>query len=344
VERSVAAVDSRRRCLVTGGGGFVGRHLVAALQARGDQVVVLDRGGSFGAGVELVAGDIRDGDTVARAARGCDVVFHLASVVHVHRSHAGALFEVNVGGTERVIAACRREQVRRLVYCSSASVVYDGRDIEDGDESLPYARGRVAPYAETKRIAEERVLAASDGTLATCALRPHLVFGPGDTRMLPEVLAHAAGRLPFIVGDPSKRSDFTYVENASDALLLAGDHLELGGALDGKAYFISNGEPRSYWGFINDILARLNRPALRWRIPGPLAFGAAWVNERLSALRGAAAGAGSSFTPFTVNYLSTHHFFSHARATRDFGYRPRISLDEGIDRTARAIAAGNGST
>jgi sterol-4alpha-carboxylate 3-dehydrogenase (decarboxylating) len=321
-----------RRCLVTGGGGFLGRYVVRALLARGDRVITLDRPGVSVEG-ELVAGDIRDADTVARAARGCDVVFHLASVVDVRRDNRSMLHEINVGGTERVIDACRREKVPRLVYCSSASVVYDGRDIENGDESMPYGRSGVAPYADTKRIAEERVLEANgkDGLL-TCSIRPHLVFGPGDTRMLPEILRHASGRLPLIIGDPDKLSDFTYVENASDALLLAADHLNEGAAIAGRAYFVSNGEPRSYWGFINDILARAGRPALRRRVPGSIAWAAAWINEKTFAPR-----TGSSFTTFTVSYLSTHHYFSHARATRDFGYRPRISLDEGIARTAAAL-------
>lgn len=327
-----ASPQAPRRCLVTGGGGFLGRHLVRALLARGDHVISLDRPGTTVEG-ELVAGDVRDGEAVARAARGCDVVFHLASVVDVRRGPPGVLHDVNVGGTERVIEACRREGVPRLVYCSSASVVYDGRDIEGGDETMPYGRSGVAPYADTKRIAEERVLAANgkDGLL-TCSIRPHLVFGPGDTRMLPEILKHASGRVPLIIGDPDKLSDFTYVENASDALLLAADNLVPGGAVAGNAYFVTNGEPRSYWGFINDILSRAGRPALRRRVPGPIAWAAAWINEKTFAPK-----TGSSFTTFTVSYLSTHHYFSHARATRDFGYRPRVSLDEGIARTAAAL-------
>jgi nucleoside-diphosphate-sugar epimerase len=325
-------MGSARRCLVTGGGGFLGRHLVRALLARGDEVTSLDRPGVTVEG-ELVAGDIRDGETVARAAKGCDVVFHLASVVDVGRRQREMLHAVNVGGTERVIAACRREGVRRLVYCSSASVVYDGRDIENGDESLPYGRTFRAPYADTKRIAEELVLAESgkDGLL-TCAIRPHVVFGPGDTRMLPEIVQHASGPFPVMIGDPDKLSDFTYVDNAADALLLAADKLDETTA--GKAYFVSNGEPRPYWGFINDILVRAGRRPLRRRVPGTVARTLAWINEKTFAPR-----TGSSFTTFTVDYLSTHHYFSHARATRDFGYRPRVSLDEGIARTAAALNA-----
>lgn len=320
--------------MVTGGGGFLGRYVVRALLARGDRVITLERPGVPAEG-EVIAGDLRDREAVARAARGCDVVFHLASVVEVRRGHRAMLHDVNVGGTLNVIEACRRERVPRLVYCSSASVVYDGHDIEDGDESLPYARSRgVAAYAETKRIAEEHVLAASgkDG-ITTCSIRPHLVFGPGDTRMLPEMVKHSEGRFPLIVGDPSKRSDFTYVENCSDALLLAADDLGERGVCAGKVYFVTNGEPRSYWGFINDILVRSGRRPLVRRLPDAVANAAAWINEKTLARV-----TGSPFTPFAVSYLCTHHWFSHARATQDFGYRPRVSLDEGIARTAASIA------
>jgi sterol-4alpha-carboxylate 3-dehydrogenase (decarboxylating) len=322
-----------RRCLVTGAGGFLGRALAQALRARGDTVVSFDLPGVHVEG-ESVGGDIRDAEALTRAARGCDVVFHLASVVDVRRSARRALHAINVGGTERVIEACRASGVPKLVYCSSASVVYEGHDIENGDEALPYGRGAIPPYAESKRIAEERVLAADSRELSTVSLRPHLVFGPGDTRMMPQMLAHAAGRVPLIIGDPDKLSDFTYVDNAAEAHLLAADRLAPGSALSGRAYFISNGEPRSYWAFINQVLEGLGRKPLKRRVPRPIAWAAAWLNEQT-----VARVRGGHFTTFTVNYLSTHHYFSHARATTDFGYRPCVSLDEGIARTVRALAA-----
>jgi sterol-4alpha-carboxylate 3-dehydrogenase (decarboxylating) len=216
-------------------------------------------------------------------------------------------------------------------------VVYDGRDIENGDESLPYARVGAAPYSDTKRVAEELVLGASgkDG-LVTCAIRPHVVFGPGDTRMLPEILKHATSPLPLLVGDPSKLSDFTYVDNAADAMLLGAEALLGAAPAAGKAYFVSNGEPRPYWGFINEILARMGKPRLTRRFPTPLAYAFAWINEKTLAPR-----TGSAFTTFTVDYLSTHHYFSHARATKDLGYRPRVSLDEGVALTAAAFVGAS---
>jgi sterol-4alpha-carboxylate 3-dehydrogenase (decarboxylating) len=321
-----------RRCLVTGAGGFLGRRVVRALLDEGDSVVALDRPGVPVEG-EPAPYDLRDAAAVARAAKGCDVVFHLASVVDVRRGGRALLDAINVGGTRNVVDACKRANVGRLVYCSSASVVYDGRDIENGDESLPYGRTGFAPYADTKRVAEELVLGESgkDGLVA-CAIRPHVVFGPGDTRMIPEILKHASGPFPVMVGDLTKLSDFTYVDNASDALLLAAKALDGAAPAAGRAYFVSNGDPRPYWGFINAILARAGKPTMRRVLPAALARGVAWINEKTFAPR-----TGSSFTTFTVDYLSTHHYFSHARATKDLGYTPRVSLDEGLARTADAL-------
>ena len=223
------------KVLITGANGFLGRRVVAAAREHGDDVVAFDlewrtsdaSGKAEAApGVQRISGDVRDRELIATSAKGCDAIFHLASVVHVRRSHEDALHAVNVGGTESALWACERNRIGRFVYVSSASVVYDGRDIHDGDEDLPYPSRDWAPYAATKRKAEEIVLAADGkGGVRTCSLRPHLIFGPGDTRMLPTVLDRARKGLPFLIGDLSKLSDFTYVDNVADAVLLADEAL-----------------------------------------------------------------------------------------------------------------------
>ena len=245
------------RVLVTGAHGFVGRHLVSALVARGDEVLALDIGGDPNPDATFVKGDITDRDGLIEAFDGVDLVFHNASVVHTRTTAEDFVRKVNIGGTDNVLAACRAAGVERLVYVSSASVVYEGTDIENGDETLPYAKVFHAPYAETKRIAEERVLKANDAELATCAIRPHVIFGPGDTRFIPKVLEQAEkGKLRFMVGSGEKLSDFTYIDNLVDALLAAGDALEPGSAVAGEAYFVTNGEPRSFWEFVAKLHIR----------------------------------------------------------------------------------------
>ena len=325
------------KALVTGGAGFLGRHLVDALSKRGDEVTVLDVGKSNSA-VEHISGDITDPATVSRAVRGKDVVFHSASVVHTKWNQLDTIKRVNIGGTHNVIAACREHGVEKLVYVSSASVVYEGEDIRNGDERLPYARKFAAPYAETKSIAEQAVLTAKD--LLSCALRPHSIFGPGDTRLVPAILEKAkSGKLRFSVGRNEKLTDFTYVSNVVDALLAAADRLEPGSPAAGQAYFVTNGEPTPFWSFVRRIVEPLGYASPRFSIPYPIAYAAAWARESLDTLRGGTLNSEESLSRFTIQYLCTDHYYSHAKATRDLGYRPAVSIQQGIERTVAHLRA-----
>ena len=210
-----------RHSLITGGGGFVGRHLVDALRARGDRVTVVElAGASHREDVTWINADIRDAEAVSQAiSDDVDCVFHNASVVHTKRNQEEVIWGVNLDGSKNVLAACRQRRVGRLVYVSTASAVYEGRDVVNGDELLPYSTISQAPYADSK-IAAEKLILAADGAdgVRTCAIRPHVIFGPGDTRFLPAIIDRASrGKLRFSVGWGKKLSDFTYVDNLTDA-------------------------------------------------------------------------------------------------------------------------------
>lgn len=328
-----------RTSVVTGGSGFVGRHLVEALAKRGDRVRNLDLRGIEGAPGEIVTTDITDPAVVRRGVEGADVVFHNASAVHTRQGHVSLVQKVNVDGTQHVIDACRAAGVKKLVYVSSGSVVYEGKDIENGDESLPYPSTSQAPYADSKIAAEKMVLAANDASLATIALRPHVVFGKYDTRFLPAVIAHArAGRLRVQVGRGTWLSDYTYVDNLIDALLLAGDRLAVGANVAGKAYFITNGEPMPFWDFVKSVLAKLGLPPIRYAVPHQLVYGIAALKEGFESLRGGEVLPEDGLTRFAIRYMCTHHYFSIARARADLGYEPKVSVAEGIDRVCRDLA------
>lgn len=329
-----------RVSVVTGGGGFVGRHLVSALAARGDRVINVDLRAPDDLPGELVRADITDPAAMREVIAGADVVFHNASAVHTKQSHVDLVRRVNVDGTRNVIDACRATGVSRLVYVSSGSVVYQGEDIEGGDESLPYPTRTQAPYADTKIEAEKLVLASNDASLATVALRPHVVFGPHDARFLPAVLKHAkAGRLRVQVGRGTWLSDYTYVENLVDALLLAGAALEPGAPIAGRPYFITNGEPMPFWDFVRRVLDRLKLPPIRARVPHQLVYAIAAVKESFEALRGGEVSPEDGLTRFAIRYMCTHHYFSIERARRELGYEPRVSVAEGIERTCAHLEA-----
>lgn len=330
--------------MVTGASGFVGRHLVAALAARGDRVTAVDlRAVPHPEGVEVLELDITDKARVCEAIAGHDVIFHNASVVHTRWTNVDTVWAVNDGGTVNVIEACQAHGVPRLVYVSSASCVYEGRDIENGDESLPYSSISQAPYADSKISAERRVLEAhGQAGLQTTSLRPHVIFGPGDTRFLPAVLGRAkVGKLKLGVGWGEKLSDFTFVDNLIDALLLADQSLATAPErAGGKAYFITNGEPRPFFGFVKQVLARLDLPPIRGNVPYPIAYSAAAISEWMRTFGGKdQIGHEEKLSRFSVRYMCTHHYFSIERARQDLGYNPRISLDEGIEKTCTHLAA-----
>lgn len=325
-----------RKVLVTGGNGFVGRHLVDALADRGHTVTAMDlRAEGWRKDVRFVSGDIRDQDAMIALCEGQDSVVHNASLVHTKRNLVQQVWDVNLGGTRNVLEGCRRHGVGRLVYLSSASAVYQGQDIENGDERLPYSTISQAPYADSKIAAEREVLAANGRGLLTVALRPHVVFGPHDQRFLPAILKRAAdGRLKFSVGFGSWLSDFTYIDNLVDAVVAAEERLVEGAPIAGQAYFITNGEPMPFWDFVSAVLQELSLPPIRFRIPYAVAYAAAAVSEGLDSLRGGRFGEEDRLSRFAVKYLCTHHYFSIDKARRDLGYDPKVTIREGIRRTA----------
>jgi nucleoside-diphosphate-sugar epimerase len=284
-------------------------------------------------GVEQTLGDLTNPAAVAKAAVGCEVVFHVAAKAGVWGRYAD-FYATNVTGTENVIAACRAAGVPRLVYTSTPSVVYAG-PIEGGNESLVYPPHFDAAYPETKAIAERAVLAANGPALATVALRPHLIWGPGDPHLIPRVIARAkAGKLRR-VGDAPVIVDVTYVDNAADAHVLAADRLAPGSPPAGKAYFISNGEPVDLWAFLNRVLGDAGLSPVTKSVSPWKARLAGRVLEavyRTLRLPGEPA-----MTRFVAAQLSTPHWFDISAAKRDLGYEPRVSVDEGLKRLAATL-------
>jgi sterol-4alpha-carboxylate 3-dehydrogenase (decarboxylating) len=288
---------------------------------------------------EVVEADITDPAAMLKALEGAGTVFHNASVVHTKQNREDFVWKVNLDGTRNVFAACKEHKIPKLVYVSSGSVVYEGKDIENGDESLPYSSISQAPYADSKIEAEKEMLAANgEGGVATVALRPHVVFGPGDTRFLPAVIKHSkSGRLKYQVGRGTWLSDYTYVQNLVDALLLADERLELGSPIAGEAYFITNGEPMPFWDFVRKVIERLGLPPLRGKIPHQIVYAIAAIKEGIDTLRGGTISPEDGLTRFAIRYMCTHHYFSIEKARRDLGYDPRVSVDAGIELTCRHL-------
>ncbi|NPV76495.1 MAG: NAD-dependent epimerase/dehydratase family protein [Anaerolineae bacterium] len=325
------------KALVTGGGGFLGCSVVEQLLARRDQVTILARGqypDLEKQGARLLRGDLQDAGAVAEACRGMDVVFHIAA----RAGHWGPWAEYygpNVQGTAHVIAGCRAHGVPRLVYCSSPSVIFDGKSQEGVDESYPYPPAYESPYPHTKALGEQLVLRANSPELMTVSLRPHLIIGPRDRHLLPALLRVARkGYFPQI-GDGRNVVDLTYVEDAARAHLLAADRLEPGSPVAGSVYFITQGEPVALWPWIRALLARLGYPPIRLRLslPAARALGGAleFLYRRLP-LKGE-----PRLTRFLASELAQSHWYNISRARNELGYQPQFSMAEALELTLPAL-------
>ncbi|NNF99179.1 MAG: NAD-dependent epimerase/dehydratase family protein [Desulfobacteraceae bacterium] len=319
-----------KKCLVTGGGGFLGKAIVQRLIGRGDKVRSFSR--KFypdlkEMGVEQVPGDLSDARSVIKAVTGMDTVYHVAAKPGVWGKYAD-FYRTNAQGTNNIIDACRCSRVSAFVHTSSPSVVFDGSSMEGVDESAPYPASYCAHYPRTKAMAEQAVVSAARNGLPAIILRPHLIWGPGDNHLVPRILARA-NKLRQ-VGGGENRVDTIYIDNAAEAHINAEEALRNTPALSGNIYFISQDDPIRLWDMVNRILAAGGYP----QITGTVSTRAAWVAGALLELIYKTLGIRGEpiMTRFVAKELATSHWFDISAAKRDLGYRPKISTAEGLER------------
>ncbi|AOS44009.1 3 beta-hydroxysteroid dehydrogenase/Delta 5--_4-isomerase [Lacunisphaera limnophila] len=352
---------------VTGASGFIGGQLARRLLADGRRVRVLSRRPLpelETLGAEVIPGDLHDRHALERGCRSAETVFHVAGRVGVWGPPED-FFRVNVEGTRNLLVACREAKVPRLVYTSSPSVVYNGGDLRHVNESAPLCTQAPCAYPTSKATAEREVLAAHGPELATIALRPHLVWGPGDKNVVPRILTLArAGKLK-IIGPGRNRVDITPINNVVDAHLLAEGALLTGsrapfgsaGAVatppqagnssasrpphhpGGRAYFITNGEPVVLWDWINEVLRGVGIPEIKSHVPLPVAYAAGAALETVWRLTGRAGE--PPMTRFVAKEMATDHWFDISAARRDLGYHPLVSVTQATAELIEHYKAGN---
>ncbi len=319
------------KVLLTGASGMMGRATAERLIARGDEVTVLQRRPS-GVAAREVLGDVTDRGLVESACRGQDVVLHMAAKVDAFG--AWPEFErVNIGGTDAILAGCRAGGVGRLVNVSSPSVAHAGHDLVGVGAGPADPDGARSHYARSKAVAERAALAADGPDLAVLSIRPHLVWGPGDTQLIARIVDRArSGRLPLI-GNGAALVDATYVDNAADAMVAAVDAV---GRVHGEALVVSNGEPRPVGEVLRRICAAAGVPGPRGRVPARLA---ALAGAAVETLWNTARLAGEPpLTRFLAEQLSTAHWFDQRRTREALRWTPAVSMDEGFRRLTASYA------
>jgi nucleoside-diphosphate-sugar epimerase len=358
---AVLSVRKNFPAFITGASGFIGGRIAERLLADGRKVRVLSRRplpGLEAKGAEVVLGDLDDRHALERGCRSAETVFHVAGRVGVWGPRSD-FFHINVGGTERLLAACREAGVQRFVYTSSPSVVYNGGDLRNVDESAPLCLHAPCAYPTSKAAAELAVLQAHSPNLATIALRPHLVWGPGDKNVVPRIITLArAGKLKM-VGEGTNKVDITHIANVVDAHLLAeGALMNVAGGDDpgtkappgsappatakspgGRAYFITNGEPVRLWEWINRILKGVGLPPVTKNVPLPMAYLAGGLCEAWWRVTGKAGE--PPMTRFVAKELATDHWFNIAAARRDLGYHPLVTVEDGTAELIEHYRKGN---
>jgi len=325
------------KALITGGGGFLGSHIAKRLYERGDSVCVLGRKkySFLPPAIDCIQVDLRDRECVIQACENMEVVFHAGAMTGIW-GRKRDFHEINVNGTKNIIEGCQKYGVKKLIYTSSPSVVFNHHNLENVDESIPYADSYNCEYPKSKAIAEQLVIASNgDKGLQTVSLRPHLVWGPGDPHLVPRIIESAKKNRLVQVGDGQNQVDIIYIDNAVEGHILACDSLGTASAVAGKCYFLNDGRPVLLWDWINKLLMRLGIPTVQKSISFATAKKLGWILElayTVFRLPGE-----PRMTRFIAEQLATSHYFDISRATMDLNYKPLVSVEEGLDRLVRSL-------
>lgn len=323
------------RVLVTGASGFLGQATAAAVRAAGHEVRTFQRRPSGVEGVSDVLGSMTDPAAVARAVDGIEAVVHLAAKVSL-AGDPDDFVRVNVDGTRTLLDAARGAGVERFVFVSSPSVAHTGSSLVGADAGPAEPARARGDYARTKAAAELLALAADAPGFAVVAVRPHLVWGPGDTQLVGRIVDRArSGRLPLL-DSGAALIDTLYVDNAASAMVAALDHAADDG-VHGTAYVVTNGEPRPVGDLLAGICTASGVPAPRVHVPAGVARFAGSLVEAVWRVR--AGEDEPPMTRFLAEQLSTAHWFDQRRTRRDLQWTPAVSIDEGLGRLAAAQAS-----
>ncbi len=321
--------------LVTGGGGFLGLHICQLLRNDGHDVSSLSRSHYISLDtldIKTIKCDLRNSDDVSKLdLSSFDAIIHTAAKAGVWGDKA-EYFNINYIGTQSLFNQAKECGVKYFIYTSSPSVVFGKEDILNGDESIPYPEKYYTAYAESKALAEEYVLSSSCDDILSLAIRPHLIWGPGDPHLIPRILEKAKLGQLKLVGNGTNKVDIIYVKNAALAHINALNSLVAKNDLGGNAYFIGQEKPVVLWDFINQVLALNKLNPVEKSVSFNLAYNMGYFFELLFSILGIMKPE-PPMTRFVALQLAKSHYFSHEKAATDFNYEVITSIDQGLAET-----------
>jgi nucleoside-diphosphate-sugar epimerase len=320
------------KVLVTGATSMLGGAVAQLLHARGGDVTVFQRRPS-NLGFGEVLGSVADRHAVEAAVAGSDVVIHAAAKVTVVGPWS-EFADTNISGTEHMIDAARAAGARRFVYVSSPSVAHSGASLVGAPAGPADPEAARDSYSRSKAAGELRALAADAEDFSVVAVRPHLVWGPGDTQLIGRIVERARQHRLAVIGSGAALVDTTYVDNAAAAIVAAADHAS---DLGGRAFVVSNGEPRPVRELLSRIVLAAGFEPTRLRVPAAVARSAGSVLERVWQRTHRADD--PPITRFLAEQLSTAHWFDQRETREALAWEPAVSLDEGFERVGEWFRA-----
>ncbi len=339
-------VESNRAysILVTGGSGFLGQAIIKELLIdspliNSKEIRILDLeeySESSEPGITYIHGDVRDYESLEKASRGVDIIFHSAAIVDWGTHSANDVYDVNFKGTENVIKACKRNNVGILIYTSSLDAVFTGKPLVNINEDQPYPEVHPNMYCESKALSEKAVIEANNNSLKTCVLRPSDVYGEGDPYHIDSLINMAKTGFYVRLGNGTSKCQHVYVGNMAHAHILAAKNiLEQNTIITGKIYFITDGPGHNFFSFFDQIVEKSGYkiwPKNMW-LPRWLAYAIGSISEFTAFLFRPIRHYNPKFSRFAVVYTCTDFTFSSDRAREDFGFKPKYSFEYSIERT-----------
>ena len=320
------------KILVTGATGFLGYHICELLLNEGHEVYNFSRSISNELnelGVKTIQGDLQNSSDIKKALNGIEAIFNTASKVGMWGKWED-FYNINYLGTKNLVDEAKEQGIKVLVHTSTPSVVFGMDSIENGDETLPYPNEYLSLYAKSKSLGEEYVLKSSSDTFKVCSIRPHLIYGKRDKNIIPRLVEARKKNKLKIIGDGSNIVDIIHVSNAAHAHIDAFKELLGDSKNNGKAYFIGQESPVILWDFINRILSKKNLPPVKKQISVRTSYIIGYIVEIfLKAFK--IYNIHPPMTRFVALQLGTSHFFSHASAKEDFGYKIRVTIEESLE-------------